>query len=236
MSFDELQVRFAVLICADTEWRVVLKHYPNTVLNGSPFGSWFYVEADDEMSMEPYILMHGGWGKVAAAASTQYAIDRWAPDIIINLGTCGGFEGQVAIGEIILAEKTLIYDIYEQMHDPEITRQQYATELDLSWLPGYLPLPVRRSILVSADRDLVPAEIGELQHKYGAIAGDWESGAIAYVAARNNVHCLILRGVSDLVSEHGGEAYGDENLFAVRVGEIMDTLLGALPELISTFT
>ena len=234
MSFDELQVRFTVLISADTEWRVVLKHYPNAVLNSSPFGSWFCVEVDNERTLEPYILMHGGWGKVAAAASTQYVIDRWAPAVIINMGTCGGFSGQVVPGEIILAEKTLIYDIYEQMHDQEIALKQYSTELDLSWLPADLTLRFRRSILVSADRDLVPAEIGSLQRKYGAIAGDWESGAIAYVASRNNVRCLILRGVSDLVSEHAGEAYGDDNLFAVRAEEIMNTLLGALPELISS--
>jgi len=181
-------------------------------------------------------MLHSGWGKVAAAASTQYVIDRWSPEIIINLGTCGGFSGQVEAGEIILADQTVIYDIYEQMHDPEIARHKYATTLDLSWLPGHLPLLVRRAILVSADRDLVPAEIRELQRKYGAIAGDWESGAIAYVAARNQVRCLILRGVSDLVSEHGGEAYSDVNLFAARAGEIMETLLCALPELISTFT
>jgi nucleoside phosphorylase len=38
-------------------------------------------------------FLHGGWGKVAAAGSTQYAIDRWAPARLINLGTCGGFKG-----------------------------------------------------------------------------------------------------------------------------------------------
>ena len=233
MSTTEPRVRYAVLISANTEWRAVLKKYPNAVLNSSPFGSWFCVESHHESVPEPYILLHGGWGKVSAAASTQYVIDRWAPEIIINLGTCGGFKGAVEAGEIILAERTLIYDIYEQMHDPELTRQKYATDLDLSWLPADLPLRVRRSILVSADRDLVPAEICELQRKYGAIAGDWESGAIAYVAARNQVRCLILRGVSDLVSEHGGEAYDDEDLFPARAAQIMEALLGSLHELIS---
>jgi adenosylhomocysteine nucleosidase len=233
MSSTEPRVRFTVLISANTEWRVVENHFPSAVLNSSPYGSWFCVESHTESVPEPYILLHGGWGKVSAAASTQYVIDRWTPEIIINLGTCGGFKGEVEAGEIILAERTLIYDIYEQMHDPELTRQKYAAELDLSWLPDNLPLRVRRSILVSADRDLVPAEIGELHRKYGAIAGDWESGAIAYVAARNQVRCLILRGVSDLVSEHGGEAYIDENLFPARAAQIMEILLDSLPGLIT---
>jgi adenosylhomocysteine nucleosidase len=39
------------------------------------------------------LYVHGGWGKVAAAARAQYAIDRWRPRVLVNLGTCGGFAG-----------------------------------------------------------------------------------------------------------------------------------------------
>lgn len=235
MSGDNPRVRLAVLVSADTEWEAVERYYPNAELSRSPFGSYMIVDMIRNRGSVPCLLLHGGWGKVAAAASTQFVIDHWAPEVIINLGTCGGFNGQVEAGEIILAEKTLIYDIYEQMHDPEIARLHYRTELDLSWLPKNLPLPVRRSILVSADRDLVPGEIEELHRKYGAIAGDWESGAIAFIASRNKVRCVILRGVSDLVSGDGGEAYIDGNLFATRASEIMGTLLAALPSLIAAF-
>jgi nucleoside phosphorylase len=55
------------------------------------------------------------------------------------------------------------------------------------------------SVLVSADSDLVPSEISQLNIGYTAIAGDRESGAIAYVCLRNNKKLLILRGVSDLI-------------------------------------
>ncbi|RPI83169.1 MAG: hypothetical protein EHM41_16570 [Chloroflexi bacterium] len=45
-------------------------------------------------------------GKISAAASTQYIIDRWNPDLLINLGTCGGFEGCIERGAVVLVEKT----------------------------------------------------------------------------------------------------------------------------------
>ena len=48
-----------------------------------------------------------------------------------------------------------------------------------------------------------------LIEKYNAVAADWESGAIAWVAKKNNTRVLILRGVSDLVDDSGGEAYGN---------------------------
>jgi adenosylhomocysteine nucleosidase len=69
-----------------------------------------------------------------------------------------------------------------------------------------------------------------LIEKYGAVAADWESGPIAWVANKNRVRCLILRGVSDLVGGDGGEAYGKLELFQQRTAEIMQRLLGQLGE------
>ena len=159
----------------------------------------------------------------------QYAIDRWRPKLLLNLGTCGGFAGDVAAGTLLLADFTLVYDILEQMGDADEALAYYAKEIDLAWLRGPLPLPVRRELLISADRDIVGAEIADLRARFGAIAADWESGAIAHVAARNGVRCLILRGVTDLVSTDAGEAYGRPEVFVARTAEIMERLLDSLP-------
>jgi adenosylhomocysteine nucleosidase len=195
----------------------------------SPFGEWFSTTLPDQGVDESILFFHGGWGKIAAAASTQYVIDRWSPAVLINLGTCGGFEGGVERGTIILAERTLVYDIVEQMGDPDEHIAHYATELDLDWLGDGAPRPVRRALLVSADRDLLAEDVPALQARYGAIAGDWESGAIAWVAARNGVRCLILRGVTDLVGSSGGEAYGNLALYEKQTGEVIGSLLDSLP-------
>ena len=73
-------------------------------------------------------------------------------------------------------------------------------------------------------------EIAELRARYHAVAGDWESGAIAYTCARNRQRVLILRGVSDLVSaDGGGEAYGKIQVFEDGTRTVMSRLLGQLP-------
>jgi adenosylhomocysteine nucleosidase len=72
-----------------------------------------------------------------------------------------------------------------------------------------------------------------LKAEFGAAAGDWESGAIAYVAARNDTRCLILRGVSDLVGSDSGEAYGNIQVFTTSTREIMGQLVHFLPEWIA---
>jgi adenosylhomocysteine nucleosidase len=68
-----------------------------------------------------------------------------------------------------------------------------------------------------------------LVERYAAAAADWESGAIAWVAQRNSVPCLILRGVSDLVSAEGGEAYNAVEVFHDGARRVMEPMLRALP-------
>jgi adenosylhomocysteine nucleosidase len=229
---NELAKTVVVLVSAGAEWRGVLEVFPNFTCQASPYGDWF---ERPQKSSPPALLngptsprvifLHGGWGKIAAAASTEYAIQRWQPELLINLGTCGGFAGRVQRGEILLVEETLVYDIIEQMGDPQAALNRYATRLDLTWLPAELPQVVRRARLVSADRDLSPQDIPMLIERYEAVAADWESGAIAWVAARRGVRCLILRGVSDLVSVEGGESL---EIYRQAARQIMHSLIGSL--------
>jgi len=213
-----------VLVSANAEWEAIRLLFPTADYHPSPFGEWFV-----QSYPNPVIFFQGGWGKISAAASAQYVIDRWKPDLLVNLGTCGGFEDEVERGEVILADQTAVYDIIEQMDDDTPFLAFYATQIDLSWLAEPYPMEVRKTLLVSGDRDLLAGEITFLKERFGAVAGDWESGAIAWVARRNGVRLLILRAVSDLVGSGGGEAYGDYERFKKAAREIMRQLVDALP-------
>ena len=227
-------MKIVVLISANAEWRAIKPLFPNAKIEISPFGEWFNSElVTDHLSLITFF--HGGWGKISAAATAQYAIDHFQPDLLVNLGTCGGFEGRIETGTVILVEKTIVYDIIEQMSDPNEAIEHYSTEIDLSWLKDYRPQTldngqssIVRGLLVSGDRDIVVEDIPMLIERFDAVAADWESGAIAWVADKNRVRCLILRGVSDLVGGGGGEAYGNIDLFQQRTNEVMMGLVKQL--------
>lgn len=229
MSREKADV--CILVSAGAEWRALVPHYPHAIVETTPYGECFKAW----LAGQAVCFIQGGWGKVAAAGSTQYAIDRWLPDRLINLGTCGGFRGQVTRGDVILAHRTVIYDIYEQMSDPEAAIACYSIDLDLSWLPESPPQPVKVGTMVSADRDLVPQDIPTLISKYGALVADWESGAIAWVAKRNNTLCMILRAVSDLVGDDGGEADGNYAFFEEQCVPIMANFAQYLPAWLKAF-
>jgi len=224
-------MKIVVIISANSEWRVVKELFPALELQTSPFGE----SADLTLNVKRLTLFHGGWGKISAAATAQYVIDHFQPDLLINLGTCGGFAGRIETGTVILVERTLVYDILEQMGDSAEAIEHYAVDVDLSWLgdDGKWLMDhgkIVRGLLVSADRDIVVEDIPMLIEKYGAVAADWESGAIAWVAKKNGTRLLILRGVTDLVGVDGGEAYGNIGLFHARTKEVMKMLFEQLPD------
>lgn len=216
-------MKVVVMISANIEWNAVKEIFPSLEIAPFAYGDM----ATMNLGGYELKLIHSGWGKVASAGAVQYVIDHDRPDLIVNLGTCGGFEGVAEVGDIVLVERTFIYDIVELIGDPNVL-EHYASSLDLGWLAEPHPYPVRKGIIASADSDLPPARIAYLK-SMGAIAGDWESGALAWVANKNAARLLILRGVSDAVSEGGGEAYDNLPLYEERTKFIMQKLFDQLP-------
>ena len=110
MSNKKIDV--VILISAHTEWREVKRYFPNRTMSKSPFGEWF---SEDLVENKTTLFFQSGWGKIPAASSTQYVIDHWHPELIINIGTCGGFQAPTLIHEHfepfraqILKELTLV--------------------------------------------------------------------------------------------------------------------------------
>lgn len=215
-------MKIFIIISANAEWNALKSLFPNTQMDFYPYGEYFQTRIHNM----PIKFFHTGWGKTASAGALQYIIDHFEPDFMINLGTCGGFAGVVEQGDVILVERTFIYDIIEMMDSDDVT-DYYASSLDLSWLAESNPYPTRRGTIASADSDLPPDKISFLKSK-GALAADWESASLAWVAKKNNTRLLILRAVSDIVSEEGGEVYGDIEAFKERTNAIMQMLVGQL--------
>jgi adenosylhomocysteine nucleosidase len=218
---------FAVIVSANAEWESVKPMFRPIQIEHSPFGEYFFAGV---AAGQRALFFHGGWGKVAAAASTQYVIDHFKPRFLVNLGTCGGIAGRVSRFDVIAAERTMIYDIHEAMDESHVGIAHYTTNLSV---PADLPPKIIRTTIYSADRDLTPFHLRELEKQFHPRVVDWESGAIAWVAKRNKTSLLIVRGVTDLVSLDKAEAEGNLALFRENARRIMQTLVDDLPMYIS---
>jgi len=227
-----------ILICADAEWEVIAEDiYPdiNTTFP-SPFGQWFPYDLNVAGANTPVIFFQTGCGKIPAAAATQFVIDKWHPQLIINLGTCGGFKGKVKKGDTLLVTRTVVYDIRERSGHHEEHIAKHTTDLDLTWLKKPYPMDAEPVTMATADQDIDPEMVPRLIEQYGAEAGDWESGAIAYIGhKKNRLKCLIMRGVSDVVDPSKAKPSSEEE---IREGTrtVMRNLISGLPQWINAVT
>jgi adenosylhomocysteine nucleosidase len=220
-----------VIVSANAEWRALLAELKPEAgdLQPSPYGQWFVGKLPNVE--KPLLFFHGGWGKVDAAASAQWALSKWNPRLVVNIGTAGGFPGRVREGDVVFVTHTIIYDIIERMGSAAEAIQDYTTQLDPP-PPGLSGLVIPSAIL-SADQDIDPRRVPELMRTYNVVAADWESASIARVCKKNNVRVMILRGISDVVDVSGSRTYGNAADFEAQSKKIMLKLLAFLPVITS---
>src|SRR5437867_12655115 len=219
---------FAVLVSANAEWAAVKSAFPAPPMEHSPYGEYFF----RLVGHERVLFFHGGFAKVAAAASTQYVIDHFRPAYLINIGTCGGVAGRIGRFDVVVPDKLVIYDIYNAIGDDPDERY-YVTDLDL---PAHFPTPAIRTTFYFALRDPTPATLRDIEDRYHPTAVDWESGAFAWVTRRSGTPRPIMRGVSDLVSFERGEAEGNGALWVENTRRIMSVLVANLPKWMAAMT
>lgn len=232
-SESTLAFHTAVIISSDAEWRALSSELrlAADALESSPYGQWFVptpgmIPGVDDRT----VFLHGGWGKIDAAASAQWAVLTWKPKLVVNLGTAGGFPGRVVEGDVVFVTRTVVYDIVERMTDREEAIQSYISDL-ASGPPASIADAVIASPIVSADQDIDPARVHELMQRYDAVAADWESASIARVCAKNAVPLVILREISDIVSPNGSRMYGNIADFEAQARRAFRRLLVLLARL-----
>lgn len=162
------------------------------------------------------ILAKSGVGKVNAALNTQYIIDRFEPDCIINTGVAGGIGANLRVGDIVIGE-TLV------QHDFDATALGYAKGYMCTGIEPNKPtlfysdkalieefetaikclnsedITVHKGVIATGDTFVSSSEKKhELFELFNATAVEMEGGAIAQTSNKNGVPCLIVRAISDL--------------------------------------
>ena len=178
------------------------------------------------------MVFHSGPTKTRAAAACQHAIDKWNPDVVVVLGTCGGVAPNLQVFDVVLARKTVQYDCLDFMDEAKsVFYPPMAADLDISWIKD-----TRGAFTVgtigTADRDL-DFETAKKLRKENILTVDWESGAISKICEINNKKCLILRGITDKpVAQHKTDREQQTTDYKQNTFHVMEKLFALLPGLI----
>lgn len=124
-------MRLAIQVCAQREWRCIrsLRDIPGSRLKAHPFGGCF----EGAIGKHQALFYESGATKTRAAAACQYMIDKWHPDAVVNLGTCGGVAEDIGQGDLVLATATVRYDVRQKFGKPSKRFERgLAVDLDIS--------------------------------------------------------------------------------------------------------
>lgn len=157
-----------------------------------------------------YILFCGS-GEVQAASGTQYLIDNFSVDQIINCGVVGGINPDFKTGDVVLVSDIIPYQYdlsslgYEKATLPKNMEQYLYTNSErLCELMEKVDLPL--ASCASGDKFLLHSDKKQLWEKYEADICDMESYGIAYTCNLNKIPFVMIKAVSD-DSNDGGEEY-----------------------------
>ena len=138
-------------------------------------------------------------GSQAATLSTQIGIDELSPDLIINIGTAGGFNSDSAkIGDVYLSYPCVCF------HDRRINLPGFY-EYGIGYYPcipcGDIAktLGLKTGIITTGNSLDYTQEDLEMMRKYNGVVKDMEAAAVAWVAYENNVPFLAIKAITDMV-------------------------------------
>ncbi len=167
------------------------------------------------------ILAKTGVGKVNAAVYTQFIIDKFNPEAIINTGLAGGIAPNLKIGDIVIGENLVQYDFdvsalgYPKGYmctgiDKDKPTVFYSDENLISKFMDIVrhESKAHKGTIASGDTfiscDNLKKEIREL---FNATAVEMEGCAIAQTATLNKIPFLVIRTISDLADSNASEKF-----------------------------
>ena len=160
-----------------------------------------------KINNKEFLLVRSSVGKVNAARVAQIITDKFDLSYIINVGSAGGLNEDLKIGDIVLG-KTLVqhdFDVTafgrEKGFIPETGR---FFESDIVLLEKCKNIQIdNQKILVgtiaSGDTFLTDISLkGKIKKDFNADCVEMEGAAIAQVCTLNNVPFIVIRSISDI--------------------------------------
>ncbi|EGA90228.1 pfs protein, putative [Planococcus donghaensis MPA1U2] len=157
-----------------------------------PYGEYFIRTIEDA----ELIFYSTGVRKVNGVGGNQYMIAKFNLTKVIVAGTCAGIDGKFSNLDVFVPERAVQYDCTVKEIEPFI-KQSFIVDINLSKYEN----DFYTGTIGTADKAVVMwNDYIELKENDITVA-DTESGAIAYICKKNDIECIIIKGISDFPTD-----------------------------------
>ena len=198
----------------------------------------FYDLKKDKMNKDIYlselndkrvVVAMSGVGKVNSAAMTQYIIDKYNVDAIINSGVAGGINNKLKVMDIIISDYVTYHDFIPKTIMESYVPNRGKIEANSTLVDIAKKVVKDMNItnayfapMCSGDSFVQDEKLKlEILLNTGACCVDMESASIAHTCSLNNVPFISIRTISDMAN--GGEYY--EDIAAFKSSEFVTKLV-----------
>lgn len=154
-----------------------------------------------------FLLVRGGVGKVNSSRVCQIITDKFDLNCIINVGSAGGLNENLNIGDIVLGEKLVQHDFdvtafgREKGFIPE-TGKFFESDKNLLEKCKSIKIDNQKivtGIIGSGDVFLTDTDLKEkIKQDFNCDCVEMEGAAIAQVCTLNKIPFLVIRSISDI--------------------------------------
>jgi adenosylhomocysteine nucleosidase len=173
-----------------------------------------------------FLLVESGMGFHNAAKAVELLIRDGRPDLLVSAGFCGGIAPEFLAGDVVVAKEIIIANDGGFEDIPVLLSPVGRNFIAFETAEGNRTIGgafVSTSVVMSK-RSLA----GMLQGSYQNPVVEMESGAVAIIAAENNIPLLAIRAVSDSAAEEllfSLDEFCDPDLRRIRIRKVLLTIL-----------
>src|SRR5699024_1389317 len=185
------------------------------------------------------VLLQSGIGKVNAAMATTILMERFAPDIVINTGSAGGFSTKLSVGDLVISDEVVHHDVDATAFDyaygqvpqmPASYKAEPTLIKKISTLLQEMNLPYEIGLIATGDSFMSDSErVSFVKEQFpNMLAAEMEGAAIAQVCYQYDIPFIIIRALSDIAGKDSAVSF--EQFLKIAAKNSSDLILRFIKE------
>jgi hypothetical protein len=163
------------------------------------------------------VFVQSGIGKVNAAITATLLIEKFNVKEVIFSGVAGSLDARLKIGDVVIGRDIVQHDVdatafgYKMGQIPQMKEWAFESDKDLIEKTAKIN-NINHQILLgrilTGDQFISKKDVKiQLGKDFDALCVDMESGAVAQVCTRLGIKFLIIRSISDSITNDSGMEY-----------------------------
>ncbi|NVK74798.1 MAG: 5'-methylthioadenosine/S-adenosylhomocysteine nucleosidase [Oceanospirillaceae bacterium] len=165
------------------------------------------------------VLLKSGIGKVNAAVSTTLLLSEFKPEYVINIGSAGGFDLDLRVGDVVISDQVVHHDVdvtafgYVMGQVPNMPAT-YAADENLirqakAALQAVTDVQAKVGLIGTGDSFMSdPTRVDSVRATFPElVAVEMEAAAVAQVCFKFGTPFVVVRSLSDIAGKESPQSF-----------------------------